>query len=80
MRVGRYRGIMVNEHITEFRNPYQKVKPTGNTLLGRPRCRWADNIRKNLKEIGICLVRLRIDITGEALRLWHLTSRFHGVI
>ena len=28
-------------------------KPTGNTLLGRPRCRWEDNIRMDLEEIGI---------------------------
>ena len=28
-------------------------KPTGKRLLGRPRRRWEDNIRMNLKEIGI---------------------------
>ena len=28
-------------------------KPTGKRPLGRPRHRWEDNIRKNLKEIGI---------------------------
>ena len=28
-------------------------KPTGKRLLGRPRCRWEDNIRMDLKEIGI---------------------------
>jgi hypothetical protein len=28
-------------------------KPTGKRPLGRPRCRWEDNIRKDLKEIGI---------------------------
>ena len=27
--------------------------PTGKKPLGRPRCRWEDNIRMNLKEIGI---------------------------
>jgi hypothetical protein len=26
-------------------------KPEGKTLLGRPRCRWEDNIRMNLREI-----------------------------
>ena len=28
-------------------------KPTGKRLLGRPRRRWEDNIRMDLKEIGI---------------------------
>ena len=28
-------------------------KPTGKRPLGRPRRRWKDNIRMNLKEIGI---------------------------
>ena len=29
------------------------VKPTGKRPLGRPRRRWEDNIRMDLKEIGI---------------------------
>ena len=29
------------------------VEPTGKILLGKPSCRWEDNIRMNLKEIGI---------------------------
>ena len=28
-------------------------KPTGKRTLGRPRRRWEDNIRKDLKAIGI---------------------------
>ena len=27
--------------------------PTGKILLGKPRCRWGDNIRTDLKETGI---------------------------
>ena len=27
------------------------VKPTGKRPLGRPRCRWKDNIRMDLEEI-----------------------------
>ena len=27
--------------------------PTGKRPLGRPRCRWEDNIRMDLKEIAI---------------------------
>jgi hypothetical protein len=30
-----------------------RAKPTGERLLERPRCRWEDNIRMNLKEIDI---------------------------
>ena len=44
------------------------VKPTGNGLLGRPRHRWKDNIRMNLKEVGINtkigVIRVRIRIIG----------------
>ena len=28
-------------------------KPTGKRPLGRPSCRWEDNIRMDLKDIGI---------------------------
>ena len=28
-------------------------KPTGKRPLGRPSCRWEDNIRMDLEEIGI---------------------------
>ena len=28
-------------------------KPAGKRPLGKPRCRWADNVRMDLKEIGI---------------------------
>jgi hypothetical protein len=27
-------------------------KPDGKRLLGRPRCRWVDNIKIDLREIG----------------------------
>ena len=46
-------------------------KPAGKRPLGRPRCRWEDNIRMDLEEIGINarigLIRLRIGIIGEPL-------------
>jgi hypothetical protein len=29
-------------------------KPEGKRPLGRPRCRWVDNIKKDLREIGWC--------------------------
>ena len=43
--------------------------PKGKRPLGRPRGRWEDNIRMNLKEIGINtgagFIQLRIEIIGE---------------
>ena len=44
-------------------------KPTGKGPLGRPRRTWVDNIRMDLKEIGINmrLIWLRIGIIGEPL-------------
>jgi hypothetical protein len=38
----------------EKRNAYRILveKPEGNTPLGRPRCRWVDNIKMDLREIG----------------------------
>jgi hypothetical protein len=36
------------------RNAYRILvgKPEGKRLLGRPRCRWVDNIKMDLTEIG----------------------------
>jgi hypothetical protein len=46
-------------------------KPDGKRLLGRPRCRWVDNIRMDLGEVGWVmwtgLVWLRIGTGGELL-------------
>jgi hypothetical protein len=38
----------------EKRNGYRILvgKPEGKRLLGRPRRRWVDNIKINLREIG----------------------------
>jgi hypothetical protein len=38
----------------EKRNAYRLLvgKPEGNSPLGRPRCRWVDNIRTDLGEVG----------------------------
>ena len=41
--------------MVEGRNAFKisTGKPTGKRPLGRPRSRWEDNIRMDLKEIGI---------------------------
>jgi hypothetical protein len=38
----------------EKRNAYRLLmgKPDGKRLLERPRCRWVDNIRMDLVEVG----------------------------
>ena len=45
--------------------------PAGKRPLGRPRRRWEDNMRMDLKEIGIGSIRLRIGIIGEPLWMRH---------
>ena len=42
-------------HNEEDRNAFKILtgKPTGKRPLGRPRIRWENNIRLDLKEIGI---------------------------
>jgi hypothetical protein len=37
-----------------MRNAYRILvgKPLGKRPIGRPRCRWVDNIKINLREIG----------------------------
>ena len=45
-------------HVTKMedgRNAFKILTgtPTGKTSLGRPRCRWADNIRMDLEEIQV---------------------------
>jgi hypothetical protein len=45
------------EHVAcmrEIRNAYNILvgKPEGKKSLGRPRCRWEDKIKMDLREIG----------------------------
>jgi len=41
-------------HVGEGRGVYRVLvgKPEGKTPLGRPRCRWEDNIKMDLQEVG----------------------------
>jgi hypothetical protein len=51
----------------EKRNAYRILvgKPEGNRPLGRPRRRWVDNIKMDLREIGC--IWLRIGTSGGLL-------------
>jgi hypothetical protein len=42
-------------HMGEGRGVYRVLvgKPKGKRLLGRPRCRWEDNIKLDLREVWI---------------------------
>jgi hypothetical protein len=42
----------------EKRNVYRLLvgKPEGKRPLGRPRCRWIDNIKMDLLEMGVSVV------------------------
>jgi hypothetical protein len=60
-------------HMGEERKVYKVLagKPEGKRLLGRPRCRWEDGIRMDLREtawgVWIGLDWLRIGTGGELL-------------
>jgi hypothetical protein len=59
--------------MAEKRNVYRLLvgKPEGKRPLGRPRCRWIDNIMMDVLEIGVSVVdwigSLRIGTGGELL-------------
>jgi hypothetical protein len=42
----------------ELRNAHRLLvgKPAGMRPLGRPRCRWVDNIKMDLGEIGFAVI------------------------
>ena len=42
------------EHMDQSRNTYKVLvgKPEGKRSLGRPMCRWEDNIKMDLREVG----------------------------
>jgi hypothetical protein len=45
---------LFNKVIPQQMNAYRLLvgKPEGKRALGRPRCRWVDNIKMDLLEIG----------------------------
>jgi hypothetical protein len=57
IRIIKFRRMRLAGHVArmgEKRNAYRLLvgKPEGNRPLGRPRCRWVDNIRMDLLELG----------------------------
>ena len=48
-------------------------KPEGRRPLGRPRRRWADNIRTDLQEVG-CVYMYWIGLPQDRDRWWTLVS------
>jgi hypothetical protein len=61
IRIIKSRRMRWAEHVSrmgEKRNVYRLLvgKPEGKRPLGRPRCRWIDNIKMDLLEIGVSVV------------------------
>jgi hypothetical protein len=48
-------------------------KPEGKRQLGRPRCRWENNIKMNLQEVG-CGRMDWIDLAQDKGRCWALVN------
>ena len=62
-------------HTGEERGLYRILvgKPEGKRPLGRPRCRWVDNIRMDLQEVG-CGYMDWIGLAQDRDRWWTLVS------
>jgi hypothetical protein len=57
IRIMKSRRMRWTRHVARMgkkRNAYRilVVKPEGKRPLGRPRCRWVDNVKMDLREIG----------------------------
>jgi len=48
-------------------------KPEGKRTLGRPRCRWEDNIKMNLQEIGCGSINW-MELAQDRDRWWALVT------
>ena len=48
-------------------------KPEGKRPLGRPRCRWEDNIKMDLQEVG-CECMDLIELAQDRDRWWALVN------
>jgi hypothetical protein len=73
----------------EKRNVYRLLvgKPQGKRSLGRPRCRWIDNIKMDLSDIGLNVVdwiglaqdRYRWRALVHAVKCWETTEWLHSL-
>ncbi|KDR10035.1 hypothetical protein L798_15697 [Zootermopsis nevadensis] len=61
----RWAGHVARMDGTRGVHPILVGKPEGKRLLGRPRRRWEDNLRRDLWEMGFCWLR-----TGSGGGLW----------
>jgi len=53
-------------------------KPEGLRPLGSPRCRWEDNIKMDLQEVG-CEGIEWIDLAEDSDRWWALVHKMRGI-
>ena len=78
MRVIKFRRMRWAGHVArmgEERGEYRVLvgKPEGRRPMGRPRRRWADNIRMDLQEVG-CVYRDWIRLAQDRDMWWTLVS------
>ena len=66
LKSGRLRWARHVARMEQFRNPYKVLvgKPESKRPLGRPRRRWEDNIKMDLREVG-CDSRDWIDLAED---------------
>jgi hypothetical protein len=59
----------------DMRNAYVSLigKPEGKTPLGRTRCIWEDNIKKDLEELG-CEGAVWIQLAQNKVQLWFVMN------
>ena len=52
--------------IGDLKGAYRALvgRPEGNKLFGRPRCRWGENIKMNLQDVG-WVGMSRVDLTRD---------------
>jgi hypothetical protein len=68
--------------MTEERKVYKVLvgKPEGRRPLGRPRRRWEDEVRIDLREIGLGCVDFDWLRTGDSNRNWNVSTDFSSTV
>jgi hypothetical protein len=63
-------------HVGEGRGVYRILveRPEGKRPLGRPRCRWEDNIKMDHREIGIDVAKC-IRLAQDRVQWWAFVNR-----
>jgi hypothetical protein len=63
-------------HVREERRSVYRVlveKPEGKGLFGRPRCKWEDNIKTDLQEVG-CGDMDCVELSQNSYKWWAVVN------